>query len=238
MLVVAPLHGRGNKGGVGAGVKLLAYTPPTDPLRDQWQTELLDDSLHVTHNFDLGQWDREERATAAEEIAYLGREGAMIIRRIGSGWTKEPLIGVQGGGEIRMGRIRRSKRFMATIEPFHGDKLVVYEYGSNDLSKAPHRSVLADDLSQGHAIATGDLLGQGTDQIVVGWRNRNPQGEFGIRLYTRSSSGAWTASWVDRNGIACEDLRVDDLDGDGDLDIVASGRSTHNLKIYWNLTVN
>ena len=25
-----------------------------------------------------------------------------------------------------------------------------------------------------------------------------------------------------------------DLDGDGRLDIVAGGRSTHNVKIYWN----
>ena len=42
--------------------------------------------------------------------------------------------------------------------------------------------------------------------------------------------------WIDENGIACEDLQVMDLNGDSQLDIVASGRSTHNLKIYWNQT--
>jgi len=34
--------------------------------------------------------------------------------------------------------------------------------------------------------------------------------------------------------MACEDLKVIDLNGDGKQDIIASGRSTHNLKIYWN----
>lgn len=34
--------------------------------------------------------------------------------------------------------------------------------------------------------------------------------------------------------MACEDLKLADLDGDGRLDIVASGRATKNLVIYWN----
>jgi hypothetical protein len=40
--------------------------------------------------------------------------------------------------------------------------------------------------------------------------------------------------WIDDNGIACEDLQLADLDGDGKKDIIAAGRATHNLKIYWN----
>lgn len=34
--------------------------------------------------------------------------------------------------------------------------------------------------------------------------------------------------------MACEDLKIADLNGDGKLDIIASGRATKNLVIYWN----
>src|ERR1051325_2996290 len=54
-LVVAPLHGRGNKDGQGAGVKILAYKMPADP-HAPWTTEVVDDSLHMTHNIDPVHW--------------------------------------------------------------------------------------------------------------------------------------------------------------------------------------
>ena len=38
----------------------------------------------------------------------------------------------------------------------------------------------------------------------------------------------------DENTMACEDLVLADLDGDGKLDIIAAGRATKNVKIYWN----
>ena len=37
-------------------------------------------------------------------------------------------------------------------------------------------------------------------------------------------------------GMATEDLMVIDLDGNGRPEIVASGRNTRNVKIYWNET--
>ena len=41
---------------------------------------------------------------------------------------------------------------------------------------------------------------------------------------------------IDPDGMACEDLQLADLNGDGKLDIVASGRATKNVKIYFNRT--
>jgi hypothetical protein len=36
--------------------------------------------------------------------------------------------------------------------------------------------------------------------------------------------------------MACEDLKVADLDGDGRPEIIAAGRATKNVIIYWNET--
>jgi hypothetical protein len=39
---------------------------------------------------------------------------------------------------------------------------------------------------------------------------------------------------VDAGGMATEDLLVGDFDQDGRPDIVAAGRATRNIRIYWN----
>lgn len=238
-LVVAPLHGRGNRAGQGAGVRLLAYEGPSGP--DQsWQTELIDDSLHVMHNFDPVQWDRD----VAEELLVASREGLYVMDRTADRWQRTQLTGravgesqFRGAGEIRAASIGWGARVVATVEPFHGNQIVVYmppEQGSPRTFW--RRQVLDSDLKQGHAIATGDLLGAGADQIVVGWRNKNAAGKFGIRYYIplHTDGNQWQRVSVDDTGMACEDLRLADLDGDGRLDIVAAGRSTRNLRVYFN----
>jgi hypothetical protein len=239
VLVVSPLHGRGNQGGQGAGVKLLAYHVPEN-VHGPWLTEVLDDTFHVTHNFDPAQWDP---STEAEEILYLGQEGAMLISHENGKWTRRRFPEIQAGGEIRMGLLSPTAPFVATIEPWHGTHLVLYrsafERGSPDgkPTAISGRIVLEDNFQQGHAIATGDLFGNGTQQIVAGWRNPNRDGKVGVKLYypVDKEAQTWKSSLVDDNQMACEDIRLGDLNGDGRLDIVAAGRATHNLKVYWNL---
>jgi len=51
---------------------------------------------------------------------------------------------------------------------------------------------------------------------------------------TKEDGTGWQTTLIDDNGMACEDVMVADLDGDKDLDIVAAGRRTKNVKIYWN----
>jgi hypothetical protein len=68
--------------------------------------------------------------------------------------------------------------------------------------------------------------------IVAGWRGNGG----GVIAFTDIGNNRWRESVVDDVGMACEDLCLADLDADGDLDIVASGRATKNVKIYWNET--
>ncbi len=57
---------------------------------------------------------------------------------------------------------------------------------------------------------------------------------WSARDYYKSNEMGKRQDWIDKNGMACEDLQVMDMNGDGKPDIVAAGRATGNLKIYWN----
>ena len=233
-LVVAPLHGRGNKEGEGAGVKILAYEIPANP-RDPWSTKVLNDSWHLTHNFEL---KKASRPSGADELLVACKEGVFELQN-GSTQVKQ-LAGkqesaFQGAGEVRLGKL--PGQFVATVEPMHGNQIVVYtpttDGGGSGLWR---RNVIDNTLKEGHALACGDFLGIGSDQIVAGWRGKDAEGRTGIRLFTAldTEGKRWRATMLDDNGIACEDLCLADLNGDGKLDIIASGRATKNVKIYFN----
>jgi hypothetical protein len=234
-LVVVPLHGRGNNpgAGTGEGVKILAYKKPADP-KATWTTQVLDHSLHKTHNFDPVQWDND----SAQELLIAGKEGVFLLDGKDSPMTQLSGSESGGAGEVRLGKLSSGKRFFATVEPMHGTNLVLYtEPSESDAKKLWHRKVLDSSLVDGHALACGDLAGAGGDQIVVGWRAMGKQGvKVGIKLFTAvdAAGSDWKQALVDDNTMACEDLCLADLDGDGKLDIIAAGRATKNVKIYFN----
>jgi hypothetical protein len=87
--------------------------------------------------------------------------------------------------------------------------------------------VIESQLADGHALGWGDFDGDKSDELVAGWRGS----PWGLALY-RLAAGAWTKTPID-DGVAVEDLAVADLDGDGRPEIVAGGRATSNIRIYW-----
>jgi hypothetical protein len=57
------------------------------------------------------------------------------------------------------------------------------------------------------------------------------------RTFAGTGQGTtWTTHVFDPAGVAIEDLAVGVLDGDGRGDVVAVGRQTKNVRIYWNQT--
>ncbi|HVK59156.1 MAG TPA: FG-GAP and VCBS repeat-containing protein, partial [Candidatus Kapabacteria bacterium] len=189
-LVVAPLHGRGNKNGAGAGVKLMEYIVPGTP-GGKWETRVIEDTMHMTHNLDPVQWDDDR----AEEIVYGGKEAIMLLDKQGQDWKKNKLVEggeFAGAGEVRVGH-KNSKRFVASIEPMHGTNVVVYTSAQGDKW---NRQVLDSTLADGHAVATGDLLQKREDQIVVGWRGKNKDGKVGIKMF-QSQGDQWEQTVID-----------------------------------------
>lgn len=226
-LIVLPLHGRGNKNGEGAGVKVIAYEMPADPTKE-WKQSVIDESMHLTHNMDVLDMGKTER------LYIGGKEGIKVFSFVKGKWTSDgPDWFVSGNsfGEVRVVRRDAETIMIAGVEAMHGNQLTVY----NSKDKA-FRGVLTAGLNQGHALGVADLINAGRNQIVVGWREPDADKKVGVKIFIPGdgTDATWKDYWVDDNGMACEDLQLADLDGDGKKDIIASGRSSHNLKIYWN----
>ncbi len=241
-LVVVPLQGRNTTGKKnwtdGKPVRIIAYTIPKDPTSDRWRKKILDQSLYVVHNF--CQIPRKGGGKALLTASY---EGVSRVNPKAAPDAKATRIhkanqtnpkGSRGASEIAVGKHGKSN-FIATIEPWHGNQVVVYTHSEKD--GVWKRQVLDDKLNQGHAVACADLDGDGIDEVIIGSRGDfNKNNRQGVRIYksAKKYGGKWTKHVLDHGGVAVEDLVTGDLNGDGKIDIVAVGRRTHNMRIYWN----
>jgi hypothetical protein len=247
-LIVAPIMGRDStkeKNWMdGSPVRFQAFRIPKDPTKDRWPQEILNESLHVVHNFQPvpaadGKSKGMDFLTASYEgVHLLSRDGdKWTIHQIGEGNQEKP-DGSRGSSEVKRGKLKSGAPFIATIEPWHGNQVVVYT-PTADPKGLWERHVLDDKLKWGHAVWCADLDGDGDDELVVGVRDKlsdNPGENCGVRIYkaTDAKGTQWERKLLDEGGVAVEDLTVADLSGDGRLDIIAVGRATQNMRIYWN----
>jgi FG-GAP-like repeat len=249
-LVSVPLMGRGatakNNWMDGSPIRVTAYRIPKDPIKDRWTPEVLDESLHAAHNFQpiaaAGRKGQDVLVASYEGVSLLAPfDGKWKRTHLGAG-NQANLKGSRGASEIKEGKLKNGKRFIATIEPWHGNQVVVYTEPA-EKGKMWERHVIDEQLRWGHAVACADLDGDGNDELIIGVRDEpNKTDKFkesrGVRIYKAlDDKGAkWQRQIVDNGGIAVEDLAAADLNGDGKIDIVAVGRQTHNVRIYWNET--
>jgi hypothetical protein len=253
-LVVAPLQGRDTKPpdwGIGAGARVLALTIPDDPTTPDWPIEVVEDGLHTIHNLELVAFDDDP----ALEVLLATWEGVFLMDRTAAGGWNRVKLGSgerettpsKGASEIKLGRLRTGERVIATIEPWHGDRVVVYrpeDRRSGEANPGWRRSIIDRGISWGHAVWFADVDLDGSDELIIGQRDpaaNSTQGKGpGVWLYDLDDWNANDAASeiakrpIDDGGIATEDLVAADLDGDGRPEIVAGGRATHNVRIYWN----
>jgi hypothetical protein len=245
-LVVAPLLGRNSTAGnnwMDVPVRVLAFKIPKNPARDRWVPEILNQTLHVMHNF----WPVPSPRRKGMDLLTASYEGVNLLTPDASGKWKLAAVGKgnqdkpggnRGSSEVKQGTLKGGRKFIATIEPWHGHQVVVYT-PPEDPGSRWERHVVDDKLRWGHAVRCADLDGDGGDELIVGVRDDlsgRPGERRGVRVYKAlDARGAkWARHVIEGGGVAVEDLIAGDLNGDGRIDIVAVGRQTHNLRIYWN----
>jgi FG-GAP-like repeat/FG-GAP repeat len=226
-LIVAPLHGKGAQGPDwdGPSARLLVFKPPANPRTEPWKVEVAGEVNHIQHNFVTFDLDGDPQ----DEIVTASKEGLNALKRRADGTWARTLIGEGAPGEVKLGRVG-GRRMLATVEPWHGAGLAIYVEQPGVWKK----TTIETALSEGHALGWGDFDGDGSDELVAGWRGGPKPG---LALYVVNREGVLeTKTMIDDGGMATEDLMVGDFNGDERPDIVASGRATHNIKIYWNET--
>ncbi len=198
-----------------------------------WKRELLYGKLHgILHAIVPVRWKgkrREQLLTAS----FLGlhrierdRRGVVKATQVSKG--DERACPQCGSSEVRLGKLGK-RQFLAAIEPWHGNQVVVYA----SAGKGWTRVVLERGMINGHGLAVGDLDGDGRDEIVCGFRGKGHK----LTIYQAADGKGmnWRSKVLDDGGMAAADCKIEDYTGDGQPDIACAGASTANVKIYENL---
>jgi len=226
VLLVGPMVGTKYPADYNEPVPIYLYRP------GDWKRETL--STHprgILHAINPVRWDGEARQQLLT-ACYLGlhrvefRDGRWVVSPISQGDPRPaPLC---GSSEVRLGRLGQD-RFLAAIEPWHGNQLVVYL----PTGQSWQRLVIEDKMENGHALAVGDLNGDDHEEIVCGFRGKGCR----LSIYRAADSRGerWQSLVLDEGGSAAADAVIGDFTGEGRPDIACIGASTHNLKLYENL---
>ncbi len=201
-----------------------------------WKRRVIDDQLSgVLHRVRVVRWD----GGRAERLLTAGFDGITLHRAHGRGdrlrWENirlarghDEAAPRSGASDVAAGRLGK-KRFLASVEPWHGNEVVVY---TEDASRQWRRQVIFSDLKEGHEVALGDFDGDGRDDIAAGDRRGGNLHVF----YCRDRAGLqWDHRIVDSGGMAGSGCTTSDINGDRRIDIVCIGSATSNLKWYENL---
>lgn len=209
-----------------SAVPLVFYRPGV------WKRELISDELQgVLHGILPVHWsskDREDILTASFlgiDLFTMEKDNRWRRTRLANGnadpWPKG------GASEIAVGNVKK-ERFFCSIEPWHGNQVVVYRAQG----KSWRREIIDTGLNDGHVLLTADLNQDGSDEIVAGYRGQGRS----VYIYSAQAGGShWIKQKLDDGGISAAGCAVADLNGDGKPDVVCIGSATANLKWYENV---
>jgi hypothetical protein len=239
-LVVSPLNAVPGE----AGVALTAYAIPDKPVIDRWMPMVLDRELNRMH----GHLHTDIDADGCIDTITASREGLHLVRRLeGDGFAREQISAgaeaqqpnARGAGEIARGRLVDGGDFLVAVEPMHGSAVSVFTR-RGDGPADWERGVIDQGYSRGHALATADFDGDGSDEIVFGSSDPSETPGHGptLAIYARNKAhsplepAGWRRQILDAGGTTVEAVAVGDVSGDGVPDVVAVGRATHNVKLF------
>ena len=201
-----------------------------------WKRHTITESIPgIIHRVRPYKWDSGNR----EQLLIASFEGIVMYRATGSGDNMkfEKVVLSKGHEETapRLGAsdvgvgMQDGRRFFASVEPWHGNEVVVYTGSGTNWT----RRVIYDKVASGHEIAVIDLNGDGRDDIVAndnarGATQNNPNAPTGgVHVFFApddAAKGEWTYVRIeDKLGMnSCVGV---DINKDKRNDLVCGGAS-------------
>jgi hypothetical protein len=205
-------------------VSLFWYRP------EDWKRQVVTDVEEgVVHGIIPTAWDGHGEAILSASFL-----GIHLLKFESGHWTRTRLTSGDptawprsGSSDVAVGHLGR-ERFLAAIEPWHGNNVVTYRERSGTWIRREIDASIAD----GHTILAADLDGDGLDEIIVGER----AGRHSVYVYRTSgaSGDQWSKSALDDGGMAAAGCALADVNADRRPDIVCIGTATANLRWYEN----
>jgi hypothetical protein len=237
----APLIGAANVAPKYEGkTPLVFYIVPKTWASDWKRLTVTNDLNGITHRVRVVRWDPKLKR---DQLLTANFDGVILHTATGKGesmkWDHKLIVKGHdseeaprlGTSDVRVAHLGKT-RFLAAVEPWHGNEVVVY----TDNGKGGwNRKVIYDQLAEGHEVCVGDFNGDGRDEIVAGDRAKGKVASSHI-FYSMDASGKeWHHEELDHMGMSASGCDVADMNGDGRPDIVMIGGATHNVKWYENL---
>lgn len=248
-VVWADLDGDGARELVNApliGPKGLAPTYDQDRAPVFWYSPkdwtrhiVTEDIPGIIHRVRAVKWD----GGARDQIVVASFEGIALYRSTGSGagmtFEKQLLSAGHvekaprlGASDVGIGT-QAGRRFLASVEPWHGNEVVVYTEKGGQWQ----RRVIFDRIGSGHEVAVADLDGDGRDDVIANDNSRpterNPSVPIGgVHLFYApddAASGTWQYQRLEDTA-AMNGCVGADLNADKRTDLVCTGASG---KVRW-----
>jgi hypothetical protein len=227
IVVNAPLTAADASGPDYRGRTPLVYYRP-----GEWKRVMIgDENEGVMHGICVIDWDGDSH----DEILTASFVGIHLYKRQSNGrWARSEIAKGNpapwpkcGASDIAVGHLG-SHRFLCSIEPWHGNQVVVYREEKGSWI----RQVIDNSFIDGHAIYAADLDTDGRDEIIAGYRGKGGS----VYIYTAEDELGlrWTRHDLDTGGISAASCALVDLNGDGKPDVACIGSATANLKWYEN----
>ncbi len=233
-LVVVPILGEGAMSpDYAAPVSIVTYGFD----KGKVQSHVVDHSLTVAHGMRILDFDGDGR----DDLLVASYEGVTWFKPEGKGaartWRKTLLASGEqnlppkrGSSEVDRGWLKGKRPFLATIEPWHGNEVVVY-LPPPDGKGLWQRHVLDTTLEDGHALACVDLDGDGQSEIIAGYRG-GTRNLYGYRA-TDATGTKWQRFTIDAGNMGGSGMVIADINGDSKPDIICCGSNV--IKWYENL---